>query len=63
MDLIKLIATVADAFLLSTSPPEPEGSKPELAEGETILERPKSASLRWPDASVGNERKRKNKIK
>ena len=45
-----LIATVADAFLLSISPWGPEGSSEE-ADGVTIFDRPKSANLRWPEAS------------
>ena len=51
MDLIKFIATVAEAFLKSSSSTGPEGSKPELAMGDTIFDRPKSANFKCPDAS------------
>lgn len=51
MDLIRLMATVADAFLLSTSPCVPVGSITELLVGDTILDSPKSASFKCPEAS------------
>lgn len=52
MDLIKLIATVAEAFLKSSSSTGPVGSNPELAIGDTIFDRPKSANFKCPDASI-----------
>ena len=60
IDLIRLIATVADAFLLSTSPCVPLGSNTELVVGDTILDNPKSASFRCPEAS--GKRLNQNKI-
>ena len=46
IDLIRFMATVADAFLLSTSPCVPVGSNTALVVGDTILDSPKSANFK-----------------